>query len=118
MSVSYFSLSPEKPAQNESPLSPSGIFGTEGPNQRFIREQKLTFAFVKNDWRPGTSVAATYGAMMTPESGLDRSASQWLTNNLRHIWWKWGKVLNHLDEEISLPVSWAVQKSPSKRPLT
>jgi hypothetical protein len=106
VSVSYFSLSPEQPAQNQSPLSPSGIFGTEGPKQRLIREQKLTFAFVKNDWRPGPSVAATFGAITVPAPGMDQSASLWLTNNLRHIWWKWEEVLDHLDEEISLPVSW------------
>jgi len=103
--VSYFALWPEKPAQSQSPLSPTGIFGTEGPSQQYIREQKLTFAFLKNGWGPGTSVAATFGAMTVPGVGMDESASLQLTNNLRHLWWKWEKVLDHLDAEISLPVS-------------
>lgn len=105
ISVSYFSLYNTTPAKKENPLSPAGIFGTPGPSQRYIREEKLTFSYTKQGIRTGPFLAATFGALTLYGLRDEASASQWLTNNLRHIWFKWREVLDYLDEELSIPVS-------------
>lgn len=106
ISVSFFSISGEKTAPNQSPFSPIGAFGTPSPSQQFIRERKFTFSFTKCGIGLGPSLAVTLGALtwLGPRQA-DDPISSWITNNLRHIWFEWRDVLDYMDEQLSLPTS-------------
>lgn len=106
MTVPYFALSKKMPAKEEAPLSSAGVFGIEGPNQRYIREQKFTMSWTRQE-RQGPSLVATFGELTSHGDSTSRRMPMdvWLTNNLRHIWFKWREVLDYLEEQMSLPVS-------------
>ncbi|KAL2168474.1 hypothetical protein VTG60DRAFT_7210 [Thermothelomyces hinnuleus] len=98
ITVPYFAVTTEPPAKDLAPLSSAGLFGVQGQNRKYIREERFTLSWVR--YERGASLVATFGALT---DAPQRPMTVWLTNNLRHIGWKWEQVLDFLEEQTSLP---------------
>lgn len=104
ITVPYFALTDEKPSDDQAPLSETGVFGIDGKDGKYIREEKLTITWSRWGYN-GPSLVATFGALSERLSDENGPMALWLSNNLRHIWWKWGEVLDYFEEQTDLPVS-------------
>lgn len=112
ITVPYFAVTTEMPPEDLAPLSPAGLFGVQGPNRKYIREERFTLAWYR--YEEGPSLVATFGALT---DAPQRPMVLWLTNNMRHIMWKWQEVLDFLEEQTSLPVSAYLLRTCFRNPL-
>jgi len=110
--VPYFALTNKKPANDLAPLTPSGIFGVGSFEGKYIREEKFTVSRI--ECGPYELMAAFSPLFQREFSESRFPLYQWVMNNLRGITWKWGEVLDSLDEQTSLPVSTSVMLYPDR----
>lgn len=112
--IPYFSLTENPPAADSAPLSPSGVFGLDAVNGKYIREEKFSVSWTRDE---GTGKACLM-VVLSPlvqymdypvvkyfeKTKLKGPGISWVRNNLFWIVHKWGEVLDALDTQTTLPV--------------
>ncbi|KAL2165180.1 hypothetical protein VTH06DRAFT_476 [Thermothelomyces fergusii] len=100
ITVPYFGVTTNPPAKEEAPLSQARLFGIQGDNRKYIREERFTVSWMRYESGPALMVA--FGVLVDHPR---KHMALWLANNLQHIVWKWEQVIDLVEEQTSVPSS-------------